>query len=74
MKKLDKETWFKNEKDSIGRSNQKSNANLNYDYKKQMKHYNKVSRLLIDTNFKFRKINKKYKEAVVQRNNGIDYD
>jgi len=61
-------------KDSIGRSNQKSNANLNYDYKKQMKHYNKVSRLLIDTNFKFRKINKKYKEAVVQRNNGIDYD
>ena len=39
-----------------------------------MKHYKNVSTLMIDENFKFRKVNEKYKKTVVQRNNGIDYD
>ena len=60
-------------KDSIGRSNQKSNVNLNYHEKKRMKHYKNVSSLMIDENFKFRKVNEKYKKTVVQRNNRIDY-
>ena len=54
-------------RENIKRSNQLSNANLDYKTKKKMNHYTKVSRLLLDKNYKYRQTNMEYKKKVIAR-------